>query len=274
MATAGGRSASGIRDQESGIRRRMGFGDEIMAAGEARRLHEIDPRPVVILDRKGRPRSHPLWQANPRIAQANGPGVQSHVNGPGCRPYVESIAPDRFVFRSDYRPTPGELFPTAAEQVFAEPFAGAVVVEPNIKERASPNKRWPWEYWQAVVAARPDLPWLQMGPPGTRRLAGVRSVETPSFRHAAAVMATARAAVLPDGGLHHAAAAFGIPAVVIFGAFIDPAITGYSDRHTNLWRSHRPDGGSCGRRTPCAGCAGVMASIAPGEVIEQLERIL
>ena len=222
----------------------MGLGDEIMAAGEARRLQQTDPRPVVILDRKGRPRWHPLWQGNPRIARAEGPGAQRHVNGPGCRPYVESITPERFVFRSDYRPTPGELFPTAEERAFAEPFAGAVIVEPNIKDRASPNKRWPWEYWQAVVTARPDLPWLQMGPVGTRRLAGVRSIETPSFRHAAAVIATARAAVLPDGGLHHAAAAFGIPAVVIFGAFIDPAGRAAGERPARAargsWRASRP----------------------------------
>ncbi len=47
----------------------MGYGDEIMVTGAARRLQDAgDPRPVAVLDRHARPRRHPLWAGNPRIA--------------------------------------------------------------------------------------------------------------------------------------------------------------------------------------------------------------
>ena len=50
----------------------MGWGDEIIVTGVARRLQE-DARSwlrVRVLDRKGRPRWHPLWDQNPRFARA------------------------------------------------------------------------------------------------------------------------------------------------------------------------------------------------------------
>ena len=47
------------------------------------------------------------------------------------------------------------------------------------------------------------------------------------------MLSGARAAVLHEGGLHHAAAALGMPAVVLFGGMISPRNTGY-DVHVNL----------------------------------------
>ena len=77
--------------------------------------------------------------------------------------------------------------------------------------------------------------WVQLGAGGIRVLEGVRPIETADFRAACAALAGARAAVLPEGGLHHAAAALDIPAVVIFGAMTSPANTGYAS-HVNLFR--------------------------------------
>ena len=248
-----------------------------MAAGEARRLQACDPRPVAIVDRRGRARWHAIWQGNARIARpaevADGLSVQRHVNGCGARPYLESVTRERFVYRRGWRATRAEIFLTEQERAFASTAAGAVLVEPHLKGSASPNKRWPWARWQTLVASRPTLPWIQIGPRGTRPLRGVRFIETASFRVACAVLERARAAVLPEGGLHHAAAALGTPAVVIYGGFVSPMNTGYEGQ-VALYRPHRHDGEPCGLRVPCEGCAATMADITVEAVAAELERLL
>lgn len=268
----------------------MGYGDEIMAAGEAKRLQDAgDPRPVAILDRHARPRWHGLWQGNPRIARAwdvaHGLDVQRIVNGPRCRPYVDyarmerefnaawpgrpydiKIVDAKFPWRyTDWRASPGEL--CCVERLKPR---GYIVVEPNVKGSFTANKDWGWGRWQALVH-RLDLDWVQLGPPRTRLLEGVTHIETPTFLDACRVLSGARAAVLPEGGLHHAAAALGIPAVVIFGGMMSPANTGY-EAHVNLFDVM---GGAspCGMRAPCDHCARAMAAIRPNIVAAHLEQL-
>lgn len=271
----------------------MGCGDEIMAAGQARRLQARDPRPVAVLGADGRARWHPLWDGNPRLARphevAAGHDVQRVTNGPGCRPYVDyeamrrdfavvcpgrpfttKVRHPRLPWRyTDWRCTAGDL--PRIERI--EP-RGYIVVEPHIKRAASPNKQWGQARWQALVAGLrvPDRPWVQLGPPGTPLLDGVAHIVTGTFAEACTALSGASAAVLPDGGLHHAAAALGVPAVVIFGGCTSPANLGY-DTHVNLFD---PAGGAspCGRRVACDHCARAMAAIRPGIVAYHLERIL
>ena len=263
-----------------------------MVAGEARRLWQPgDPRPVAVRDRHGRPRWHPLWDGNPRIARpeqvARGLDVQNIINGPGCRPYVDyvrmeaefaavfpgrpfttKVCDPRLPWRyTAWRASPGEL-PSVPRR---EP-GHYVVIEPHLKAGASPNKDWGWDRWQALVTLRRDLDWVQLGAGAARVLEGVRPIETADFRAACASLAGARAAVLPEGGLHHAAAALDVPAVVIFGAMTSPANTGYPAQ-VNLFE---PAGGEspCGQRVPCDHCARAMAAIDPAAVADHLERIL
>ncbi len=258
-----------------------------MVSGEARRLQQTDPRPVQVLDRYGKSRRHPLWQDNPRFWRPGVGAFQTLVNGPGCRPYIDYAAmeadwrrihPDRpFSTRARdrrlpwrytrWRATPGELHLPAAE-TRALP-RECVVVEPHVKVGASPNKDWGWARWRQLVALV-DVQWVQLGPQGTRLLPGVRRIETGTFEAACAVLAKAAAAVLPEGGLHHAAAALGVPAVVIFGGYASPANTGH-DAHRNLYES---DGSPCGQRVACAHCAQAMAAITPERVAWELERLL
>lgn len=170
---------------------------------------------------------------------------------------------------NDWKCPRGEIFLTDDEKSFAEPYAGLVIVEPNLKPKASPNKDWGLGRWQALVDARRDIPWAQIGPIGTHALRGVQMIHTPDFRHGCAVLARARTAVLPEGGLHHAAAALSVPAVVIFGGFISPKQTGYAGQH-NLFTGGQP----CGMREPCEHCRKAMAAITVENVLQELETIL
>ena len=93
---------------------------------------------------------------------------------------------------------------------------------------------------------------------------------TPTFQDACTALSGAAAAVLPEGGLHHAAAALGVPAVVIFGGVCSPANTGYGP-HVNLYEPH---GSPCGQRVACAHCRRALAAIGPETVADHLDRML
>lgn len=254
----------------------MGWGDEIMATGQVRELYARDPRRVAIVDRDGRVRKHEIWRGNDKIVDVRftGAGVPQGAqllrNGPGLRPYIAEKHPDRWIWKAWDRPR-GEIVLDAKEKAIGARYTGRVIVEPHLKAKASPNKDWGWMRWNKLVWLMRSAGYKvsQMGPGGEPLLDGVEPIVTASFREACAVVASARAAVLPEGGLHHAAAAFGVPAVVIYGGYISPAQTGY-DLHTNLFTGGEP----CGRRHPCNHCRAALDSIKPEQVFNELEKIL
>lgn len=256
----------------------MGYGDELMALGEAQALSDAhEGARVAILDKFLRPRAHPLWRGCTEIATPDqvAAGTVRHaiINGSGARPYLRGHDDQRFYFVDRYQPKPARLRFSEAELHSAAPVVGGVLVEPNLKPKASPNKAWPWQRWQDLVSASPDIEWIQVGPSNTRLLDGVRHVVTTDFRAACVVLSQCDAAVLPDGGLHHAAAAVGVSAVVIFGSFCSPAITGYEEQ-ISLYKAHYVDGSPCGRRFPCHACQERMESISPEQVREALGTVL
>jgi hypothetical protein len=81
----------------------------------------------------------------------------------------------------------------------------------------------------------------------------------------------------PEGGLHHASAATGYrnkhdgrklgegcQAVVLYGGFVPPEVTGY-DTHTNLTGNSKE---ACGSISKCQHCIEAMQSIEVDEVFE------
>lgn len=243
----------------------MGLGDELMAAGEARRRRELSGRRCQIIGKDGRPRWHEVWFGNDDVAGPHEAGdFDRFQHCGGHRSYIDGSRSTRSRWAwLTHRPTPARL-PTVQVDLRAD---DCILVEPSIKAGASPNKRW--RGWQALVDARRDLPWAQVGPPGTAWLSGVRRIETQTFWQAFSVLKACRAAVLHEGGLHHAAAALSVPAVVMFGGYISPDQTGYSG-HVNLFTGGEP----CGWRKPCAHCQTAMAKITVDAVIASLDQCL
>lgn len=252
----------------------MGWGDELMVTGEARVMQARDPRKVLV--RYERPRWHEAYAHNPRIAGQDEKGdfqeLYARING--FRPYAVGKSAERWTWR-EYRPPPGELYFSAKERDFGLRYAGRIILEPHIKPGASPNKQWGWVKWNklAWLMGRRGYQVSQLGASGIAVLEGAELIVTSGMRFAAAVMASARAAVLPEGGLHHVAAAVGVPAVVIFGGYISPGVTGY-DSQVNLFRGGAEHPLGCGMRIPCGHCAQAMASITPEEVLAGLESVL
>lgn len=255
----------------------MGIGDELMAAGEAEVLVTgTDKRTAIIDERPDRQRHrwHPIWERNPHIARPGESFDFEYVSHPGHRPYIQGKTMRQWTW-VPYRPLPGKLFFSPQELAYSEYGKGGVVIQPVVKAGASPNKQWRLEEWQALIERMPRVRWVQVGDGTEPRLAGVTFIRTPGFREAAAVLSGARAAVLLEGGLHHAAAAVNTPAVVVFGGFISPEVTGYAMQR-NIFvpnaDTNRPLG--CGMRIPCSHCFRAMLSIKASRVATELEELL
>jgi len=252
----------------------MGWGDELIVTGIARSMQEQDRRKLRIVYEGRVTNWCELWNGNPRIAR---PGERGNfrtlrARRDGLRPYMAAHSARQWTWKQ-YAPPAGEIYFTEAERQFGARHGARLIVEPNLKRTASPNKDWGWSRWVALanlLHARHGIRVTQLGPAGTRLLPDAEHVVTPSIRQAAAVMASARAAVLTEGALHHVAAAVGTPAVVIYGAYISPAVTGYGHQ-IGLFTGQ---GLGCGMRVPCGHCRDAMARIEPTSVAESLAALL
>lgn len=241
----------------------MGLGDWLMATADIKALHAQYGKQVVVLGKNKRIMWSELFENNPKITREMNRGIH-YLNGPGMRPYIAGRTQTNWIWRRLRHQQPGELFLSEQEKEFAKPFAGKVLIEPNVK--ANGNKAWPFERWQAVVHEHGE-PMIQCGAPNTRWLDGVQRLVTPNFRLACAVLSVCKAFVGTEGALHHAAAALGVPAVVLFSEFISVDVTGYAGQ-VNIRHAGEP----CGCRQPCKSCEASMLAISVEEVADKLWR--
>lgn len=246
----------------------MGLGDWIMATSQIRALQESNGgRKVLVVGQAGRMMwSAEVFEGNPRVIRRPEADCDILRNGPGLRPYIAAKHPMRW-FWQKWPIAPGELYLSDSELAFSKIYHDRVMVEPHTKVSEG-NKSWPWERWQAVVDSLPEVRFLQVGPFNTRPLRGVEFVPT-TFRQAASLLSVSALFVGSEGALHHAAAALGIPAVVLWSEFISPDITGYPTQ-----RNLRHAGDPCGARIPCVGCRVSMGLISVDEVVNSIKEIL
>lgn len=281
----------------------MGYGDEIMATAEARRLfNDHGPDIAIAIGDGSRVRWSPVFEFNPILATqaclAGGVAVRWCGNYSGHRPYIDYDqvlalgravigdggdhkktikAAGRWAWIPGQVPTPGEIYFSGGEGARANEYRAAfgdrptLIIEPNIKAGGNSNKKWGFGRYQEVVdGLAGEVRFIQVGPRGIPRLSGADHIITPGFRDALVVLSAAGGYVGPEGGLHHAAAALGLPAAVLFGGFIAPEVTGYQG-HFNFYRGG--DGPGCGARQPCDHCRGAMAAIPPDEIIAAIQTM-
>lgn len=249
------------------------MGDNLLATGLARGAHKRGKRiafgdgKTIIWDHQ----SEQIFQGNPNIAPLGSEGADDlqWINFyRGNRLYNTQRA-GRWEWNYDFRPTPGEIFFTDQELKWAERFGrDFIIVESNVPEHktVARNKQWPILRYEKLAR------YLHKGGHDIRqfvyfnarhKVVVAKPIKPPNFRHALAVLARAKLYIGPEGGLHHGAAAVGTKAVVIFGGFIPPQVTGY-DMHVNI----AAEGKACGVYTRCAHCAEAMESIS----VEQVHR--
>lgn len=260
----------------------MGWGDELIATGLARQAASRgkraafgDGRRIIWSDQ-----ARALFRGNPHVAhpgEERAADLEWVAHYRGKRLYGE-CAGGVWLFR-DFACPAGEVFLTREEKAFALSKVWGpehlVVIEPRVKPMGAcdgANKSWGVERYEALAEAlmsERGVRCVQFVPPTVRpALSQIEAIETPSFRHALAVLGLASLYIGPEGGLHHGAAAMGIPAVVIFGGFNTPRSTGYP------WHENITVGEPCGRVAACDHCREAMASISVDRVLDAALRQL
>ena len=181
----------------------------------------------------------------------------------------------KFQWQEDFKAPKGALYFDNNEKSAASEIALRLpypyfVIEPHVAKKPWINKKaWDFVRWQAVVDALPELHFIQLS--GGEVLNGVHQVETQTFRQACGLVACAGGFVGTDGGLHHAAAALGVPAVVLWGHYSSPEIFGY-DEHINV---RHAEGIGCGITfDECALCQSSMNDIKVDEVVEAIKGLI
>lgn len=233
----------------------MGLGDQLLAAGKAKLRHRETGEKIAIGD-GDRVIWCPLYDHNPYLSRD--PVDEWVIDYPGHRGYFTGKNP--YVWNYDYRAEPAEVFLTDEELDFD--YGDYVLVESNFKHGSSKAKQW--ARWQEVVDSV-DYQFIQPSyGPGV--LDGVTPRAT-TIRQAAALMKKAKAYLGPDGCLHHLAAAFQTPSVVVFGAFAPPEVTGYS--YQNIFSA-----GATGEMKDSPEMRGLLEQIKPGDVARALEELL
>ncbi len=286
----------------------MGYGDELMAIGDAWRVHQRDPRRrrVAIGDGRRLRCDHPelraglsfIATAEDLAADADLPWVISYR---GVRPYHDHAAMrrllrqqepllsrlpgaarsgklverlGRYVFRLDYRPTPAPLALDETELRIAEQWRGRrfAIVEPSIKAEASPGKQWPTErYAEVALRLAADLEVFQVGRSERPVLPGLPCLPRTTFRGMLPLLKASQLYIGAEGGLHHAAAAMGTPAVVLYGGYTPALVTGYDGQVCLTGGAEQACGVHVGE---CAHCMEAMRSITPDEVLAHARRLL
>lgn len=251
----------------------MGLGDNLMATGLARGAAARGKR--IAFGRAGG-RTHwdqnstEIFKLNPNIALPSTEHKEDveWINfRTGHRGY-NHLEGRNWIWNHDFKAIPGEMFFSEAEKEWASRVGnGFIVIEPNVPPNKSwsQNKVWPVSRYQAVAAElRNSFEVVQFRHNKSKYLlSGVRVIQTPTFRLALSVLSNAALYIGPEGGMHHGATAVGISAVVLFGGFIPPSVTGY-DHHTNL------TGGEhwfCGSLDLCPHCLAAMRRIYIGDVL-------
>lgn len=224
------------------------------------------------------PHSAEIFDRNPNIAPPGSEGAKdiewiAHYKGHRLYNWQDG---NRWRWHMDFRAKPGQIYFSSEEIAYAKKAgSGYILIEPNLPafKKHVVNKAWPFDRYEQVAREFVSAGYrvVQFGYRGMKfRLPSAAYIRTPSFRYSLAMLSRARLAVVPEGGMHHGAAAVNVKAVVLFGGFIPPQVTGY-DTHANL------TGGAthfCGSLLPCDHCKAAMAAIKVDDVLTAADRLL
>ena len=133
------------------------------------------------------------------------------------------------------------------------------------------NRDWGFDKWQQVVnELKDDFVFFQSSFGKDRILQNVINLHNVNFRKSCALLSNADLFIGIEGGMHHAAAALNKKAVVIFGGFINPSITGY-DFHKNLFIKNNES--PCGAKNTCKHCIKCMELITVKMVTKEIKKL-
>jgi hypothetical protein len=153
------------------------------------------------------------------------------------------------------------------------PTGAFVIIEPATRKslKSSQNKNWGIDRWAQVIKEF-SVPVYQFDiGDGTPLMEGVGVIRSEDFRVSAGIVERAALVLTINGGLMVLAASMGTPAVVVWGGFCDPKITGY-ESHVNFYSDI--EGSPCGRYDDCPHCKEAMTTIKPEDVRSAALKLL
>lgn len=211
------------------------YGDMLLAAGQARLIHEQTGKSVTIGNPdSGNAKWFDLYDYIPYLSKSGGVWWKDHKGFRGYMSHYTTIPDGRMLqlfYNMDYRAAPARIEIDGDDN-------GYVIIEPSKKCGAPPAKLW---HGYADVVRQFDCKFVQLN----QDTLDVERCDT-SLIDAARLMKGARAYIGTEGFLHHLAAAFGKPAVVVMGAFVPPTVLGYPG-HINLCVDDPSEMGHCGQ---------------------------
>lgn len=254
----------------------MGFGDAIMATALARGFHTRGKLAAFFAPAENNRTvkwtgyCEDIFAHNPNIARPGQERQDNLIWFPHYKkqfPYCRYDGTRRKYFWNDeFKIKPGEFFFSPEESACSlnKPF---IVIEPNLawQRQVNLNKDWGEGKYEALGKALIDrghsvVQFIHAN--SRRKIQEAHYVQTPLFRKAAAVMAHASLIIAPEGANHHAAAALGVPAVIVWGDW-SPHSMGYP---MQVKLSGQGKLLACGNTFNCSHCRQVMSNISVDEV--------
>ena len=264
-----------------------------------------------------------IFRHNPKITEGRKVNLKEPCvwvkNYAGSRPYFTDVGlngvwPKKYKFK-DFQASPGEFFFSEEEEKkyeeFKSKYSDCILLNPAIKNGlCEGNKDWGIKKWQKlaerlggeghglVQSTHGNAGVAQEFFPNERtnnpllllyNSRGMVFADTYSFRDMVQLIRATKLCVTTEGAVHHAAAAVGKPAVVIFGGRMSPKMLGYESHH-NLYvelemaideqlagsQHNRVSKAAspCGMHDPCAHCRECMDRITVDMVIESVSEAL
>lgn len=270
----------------------MGFGDALIAAGCAQSRYDADSSqgPIAICDPStGRVRWHYLWRDNPAVFDPATSSIQpcppyrhpAILCGDGRLPYLQYPCSARAGWRfsdwrvCDHRPrlTLRDDERALGWDVWGVPHGTPFLLLEPTSTYKTINRRPPHAFWVALLSLLrrqfPRLPIVQLAHVEAEMLPDVIAIPHKDFREACGVLSGASLLVTTEGGLVHAAAALGVPAVVLWGGCISVESLGYPE-HLNIVDDDPQT--PCGQQVPCNHCADAWRRLTPEQVVDAVQK--
>ena len=279
----------------------MGYGDEIMALGEVKRLKGDNPDvDQVCLTRGKKPykwtsiqrqvfKNHP-YLVEPKDINKN-LKILYLENSSGNRPYRKNkkIKKEKInikhkdCYNESYKPIKGEIFFSDEEKEkikeLKSKYSDYILLNPTVKKSFSgDNRDWGIERWKAlskilqdkgykILQTKSDTKKARRVGVGMGDRLNIHEHETPSFRDLCMLVDSVKAVVTTEGGVNHLSAALNKNTLTIFGGRVQPSILGYED-HNNIYIDI--DGSPCWMNSPCEHCKTCMEMISPEFIANEL----
>ena len=269
----------------------MGYGDDLMITGEVKTLRKSYPNAKFVIGNGNRSWWSDIFLGNTSVIQSDQIKDFQKViwikNYPGHRPYRIYNLPnhrEKYQWNENHKAERGEIFFSNEElknvdKIFKsikselDAKKKMVHIEPNVKiKKGHINRDWGFEKWQYVVnELKEKILFIQTSFGDQKILNNVLNIKNINFRNACAIMSKTDLFIGTEGGMHHAAAALNLNAIVIFGGFINPKITGY-EIHKNIYINDKLS--PCGSKYECDHCKKCMNDIKINNVIYEIKKLL